>query len=243
LNPGAKVTESVWSDRAILIPAYQARATVGMVIERLHALYPQTVVLVVDDGSDDDTAQVAREAGARVHRFETNSGKGSALAEGLSILAADGFEWVLAMDSDGQHLPEDAGRFLSGTFSDRVGLVVGARRLHPDAMPFPRVCSNRLTTFLLELQAGKRLWDSQCGYRMYRLTAARAAQIPSSGRFEWESEAMVRIARAGFDVAKVDIATIYGDAGSHIRPWRDTARFVKLWFRLWRVRASTVRGV
>jgi glycosyltransferase involved in cell wall biosynthesis len=233
LNPPSARTESVASDRAILIPAYQAQASVGVVVERLRALYPETVVLVVDDGSADLTAQVALAAGAKVHRLERNAGKGTALATGLELLAKEGFRWVLALDSDGQHLPEDAGKFLLGTFSDRVGLVVGARRLHPDSMPFPRVCSNRLTTFLLELQAGKRLWDSQCGYRMYALHAVQAARIPPSGRFEWESETMVRIARAGFDVAKVDIATIYGEAGSHIRPWRDTARFVKLWFRLW----------
>lgn len=232
---------SIESDRAILVPAYQAQATIGDVVARLRKLHPDTTVLVVDDGSDDATSQTALAAGGRVHRLERNAGKGSALATGLRLLADDGFRWVLAMDSDGQHLPEEASRFLSTTFSDNVGLVVGARRLHPDCMPFPRVCSNRLTTFLLELQAGKRLWDSQCGYRMYNIEAVRLAQIPSNGRFEWESEAMVRIARAGFDVAKVDISTVYGDAGSHIRPWRDTTRFVKLWFRLWGVRPKDAR--
>ncbi|MEN9307447.1 MAG: hypothetical protein RL173_1379 [Fibrobacterota bacterium] len=241
LTAFADSAKSVKTDRAIVVPAYQAQSTIGDVVGRLRRLHPDTVVLVVDDGSEDATSRTALAAGGRVHRLERNAGKGTALAAGLRLLADDGFRWVLAMDSDGQHLPEEAGRFLSATFSDSVGLVVGARRLHPDCMPFPRVCSNRLTTFLLELQARKRLWDSQCGYRMYNLDAVRLAQIPSNGRFEWESEAMVRIARAGFDVAKVDISTVYGDAGSHIRPWRDTTRFVKLWFRLWGVRPKDAR--
>ncbi len=221
--------------RAVLIPAYRAERTVGAVVARLRELHPGLHVLVVDDGSGDATAERARQAGAEVVSLGTNSGKGSALAAGLAALREQGFEWALAMDSDGQHLPEDASKFLSTTFSDTCGLVVGARRLHPGSMPLPRVCSNRLTTALLELQAGKRLWDSQCGYRMYRLEALAKAKVPATGRFEWESEAMVRIARCGYDVRKVDIATVYGDEGSHIRPWRDTGRFVRLWFRLWKV--------
>lgn len=222
--------------RAVLIPAYQATSTIGVVVTRLRELHPGLAILVVDDGSSDSTSDNARRAGADVIRLEVNSGKGTALATGIAALRERGFEWALAMDADGQHLPEDAAKFLSGAFSDKTGLVVGARRLHPDSMPLPRVCSNRLTTFLLRLQAGKPLWDSQCGYRMYRLGAISIAGVPSCGRFEWESEAMVRIACAGFEIGKVDIATVYTDAGSHIRPWRDTFRFVKLWFRLWRVR-------
>ncbi len=231
MNPGR--------GRAVLIPAYRAERTVGAVVAKLRELHPELHVMVVDDGSGDATAEKARTAGAEVVSLETNSGKGSALATGLAALRDQGFEWALAMDSDGQHLPEDAVKFLSTTFSERCGLVVGTRRLHPDSMPFPRVCSNRLTTALLELQAGKRLWDSQCGFRMYRLDAIAKANLPVTGRFEWESEAMVRIARAGYDVEKVDVATVYGEEGSHIRPWRDTGRFIRLWLRLWKVRFQT----
>jgi glycosyltransferase involved in cell wall biosynthesis len=220
-------------ERGILIPAFRAERTVGEVVRRLRSLYPATEILVVDDGSDDATSSRAAEAGALVERLPRNAGKGSALARGLAILRERGCHFALCLDADGQHLPEDAGKFLSGRFPDDCGVVVGARRLHPATMPWPRVCSNRLTTFLLELQARKRLWDSQCGYRMYRLDAVAAARVPTSGRFEWESEALVRLARAGYSVAKVDIATVYGSEESHIRPWRDTARFVRLWLRLW----------
>jgi glycosyltransferase involved in cell wall biosynthesis len=223
------------ADRGILIPAYQAERTVGDLVSRLMGLHPSVIILVVDDGSTDATSSRAQEAGAQVHKLAVNSGKGTALATGLSLLRDQGFRFGLCLDADGQHLPEDAGKFLTADVSDLCGVVVGARRLHPDSMPFPRVCSNRLTTFLLERQARKRIWDSQCGYRMYNLEALRKANVPRIGRFEWESEALVRIARTGFGIEKVDIATVYGSEESHIRPWRDTFRFAKLWFRLWKV--------
>jgi glycosyltransferase involved in cell wall biosynthesis len=218
----------------ILIPAYQARSTVGALVSRLRSLHPALPVLVVDDGSADGTDRVAREAGAEVLVLPVNGGKGTALAAGFVRAAQQGWEWVLALDADGQHPPEEVGRFLSHSPDIRCGLVVGGRDLRPSSMPVARVCSNRLTTFLLELQAGCRLWDSQCGFRMYRLAAVREAALPDSGRFEWESGALVRLARAGWGVEHVEISTVYGDAGSHIRPWRDTARFVRLWFGLWR---------
>jgi glycosyltransferase involved in cell wall biosynthesis len=229
------MSDSHLADRGVLIPAYQAERTVGEVVARLRELHPSVSILVVDDGSTDATSVRAEQAGAQVHRLSVNSGKGTALATGLSLLHDQGFRYGLCLDADGQHVPEDAEKFLTAEISERCGVVVGARRLHPDSMPFPRVCSNRLTTFLLEWQAHKRIWDSQCGYRMYRLDALREARVPRTGRFEWESEALVRIARKGFGIEKVDIATVYGSEPSHIRPWRDTFRFAKLWFRLWKV--------
>ncbi len=218
----------------ILIPAYRARSTVADLVARLRSLHPDIPVMVVDDGSADGTDQVAREAGAEVLVLPVNGGKGTALAKGFAWASLQGWEWVLALDADGQHPPEEVGRFLSYSPTALCGVVVGARDLHPRSMPLPRVCSNRLTTLLLELQAGCRLWDSQCGFRMYRLEAVRAANLPDTGRFEWESGALVRMARAGWKVEQVGISTIYADAGSHIRPWRDTARFVRLWFGLWK---------
>jgi len=216
-----------------LIPAYRAAATLGPLIERLKVLHPGIPVLVVDDGSKDNTAAVARDAGAQVETLSVNRGKGTALASGLARLFKGGATWAICLDSDGQHLPEDVAAFLEHKTSDRCGIVVGARELRPRSMPWARVCSNRLTTFLLGLQAGTRLWDSQCGFRMYRLAAFSEAKLPPQGRFEWESEALVRVARAGWTIEKVRVSTVYTDAGSHIRPWRDTARFIKLWFRMW----------
>lgn len=216
----------------VLVPAYRAEATIEGVVRG--ALDRGLPVLVVDDGSGDSTAERAAGAGAEVLRQPVNGGKGTALAVGLRRAAELDWDWVVAMDADGQHDAACLPRFLERA-DGPDGVVVGARNLSTPDMPWPRVCSNRLTTALLSWQAGCRLWDSQCGFRMYRVRAALAAGLPASGRFEWESEALVRIARSGWSVGRIAIPTIYGDAGSHIRPWRDTARFVALWFRLWKV--------
>ena len=97
------------TDRGILIPAYQAERTVGEVVARLRKLFPSIDILVVDDGSTDATSARAEQAGAQVHRLATNSGKGTALATGLSQLRDRGFRYGLCLDADGQHRPEDAG--------------------------------------------------------------------------------------------------------------------------------------
>jgi len=214
----------------VAIPAFRAEDTIGVVVGEVLAL--DLPVLVVDDGSPDRTAEVARRSGAEVVRLEVNSGKGTALRVALDAARERGWTWMVAMDADGQHAPSALASFRELAGSDH-GVVVGARRLSVPAMPWPRVCSNRLTTWLLSLQAGRPLWDSQCGYRMVRVEAALGADLPERGRFEWESEALVRIARKGWTVGRVDVPTIYGEETSHIRPWRDTMRFVRLWFRLW----------
>jgi glycosyltransferase involved in cell wall biosynthesis len=223
----------------VLIPAYRARATIGSLVEAMKSRYPTVPILVVDDGSGDGTDSAARAAGAEVLVQSVNGGKGTALSCGFAMASEMGWDWAVAMDADGQHPPEDVEQFLSHLPAADCGLVVGARELRPCSMPWPRVCSNRLTTFLLEIQAGCRLWDSQCGFRMYRMAAVRAARLPVTGRFEWESGALVRVARSGWGVERVGVSTVYNDAGSHIRPWRDTARFVRLWFGLWRWLLST----
>lgn len=215
----------------VAIPAYRTEASIAAVVTRVRAMgFP---VLVVDDGSPDATSECAAEAGAAVVRLETNQGKGTALSTALGYAHRHGWIWMVAMDADGQHDPACLVDF-GQVSASRAGVVIGARRLHPDVMPLPRVCSNRLTTALLSLQAGCDLFDSQCGYRMYRVEAALESRLPQRGRFEWESEALVRIARRGWGVGRVGVPTIYGDEVSNIRPWRDTARFVRLWFGLWR---------
>jgi len=215
----------------VVVPAFRAEDSVGNLVRQVRGM--GHAVLVVDDGSPDATSERAREAGAEVLRLERNAGKGTALWTGLDEARRRGWTWVVAMDADGQHDPACLPAF-EACMDGRDGVVVGARALRTPPMPWPRVCSNRLTTALLSWQAGCRLWDSQCGYRMYRVEAVFQAGVPSQGRFEWESEALVRIARAGWPVGRVEVPTLYGDAESHIRPWRDTARFVALWFRIWR---------
>jgi glycosyltransferase involved in cell wall biosynthesis len=218
---------------AALVPAYRAASTLPSLLPLLLGHFPREAILVVDDGSGDGTAETARSFGVETLVHAENGGKGTALVTGATRARELGFTHLLCLDADGQHPPACAPGFLQQADDPTLGVVVGARRLAPPAMPLPRVCSNRITTALLGMQAGTRLFDSQCGYRLYRIEAMLHPSIPRTGRFEWESEALVRIARLGWKVGREGIPTVYQDAGSHIRPWRDTWRFVRMWFRLW----------
>jgi glycosyltransferase involved in cell wall biosynthesis len=208
----------------VVIPCLNEAKAVGDVIPAVRPMLPN--VLVVDDGSTDDTAVVAERAGASVLRHERPCGKGAALRDGWAEARARGFSWALSMDGDGQHAPADVPKFLERATQGDVALVSGNRMGRPDAMPFVRRCTNRFMSGCLSRVAGVRLPDSQCGYRLMRLDAWAQLEINTSA-FEIESEILVRFARARLGIAFVPIAVIYGDERSKIRPLRDTVR----WFR------------
>lgn len=212
---------------AALIPAYQAAASLGEVLLRLERAAPGLPVLVVDDGSRDATAQVAREFGARVHSFAGNRGKGHALLAGFRALA--GHDAVITLDADGQHPPERVPDFLRAAEAGH-DLVLGRRAPTPD-MPAVRRFANGFSSGWASRLAGQRIADSQCGFRLYtRAVIERTA--PSPGRYELETEIVVRAARLGFRIAEVEIPTVYGGTRSQIRTLQDVPRIVGVLLRL-----------
>jgi len=213
---------------AALIPAYQAAATVGEVILRLQALAAPPEILVVDDGSRDGTAGVARQLGARVHAFAGNRGKGHALLAGFALLRS-GFDAVATLDADGQHPPECLPDFVRAAEAG-ADLVLGRRARTPD-MPASRRFANAFSSGWATGLAGQRVSDSQCGYRLHgRALLERTPLTP--GRYEVETELVVRAARLGFRLAEVEIPTVYGEAKSQIHTLRDVPRIVGTLARL-----------
>ena len=213
---------------AALIPAYQAAATVGEVILRLQALAAPPEILVVDDGSRDGTAGVARQLGARVHAFAGNRGKGHALLAGFALLRS-GFDTVATLDADGQHPPECLPDFVRAAEAG-ADLVLGRRARTPD-MPASRRFANAFSSGWATGLAGQRVSDSQCGYRLHgRALLERTPLTP--GRYEVETELVVRAARLGFRLAEVEIPTVYGEAKSQIHTLRDVPRIVGTLARL-----------
>ena len=212
---------------AVLIPAYQAAAHLGDVLLRLQTLEECPPIMVVNDGSRDATAEVARQFGARVLSFAGNRGKGVALIEGFRAL--DEFEGVITLDADGQHPPECVPAFVA---SARAGadLVLGRRRRTNDMPPFRRF-ANALSSGWATTLAGQQISDSQCGFRFYARELLRRTPM-TPGRYELETEVAVRAARLGFRVAEVDIPTVYGGGGSHIQAFRDVPRIVGVLGRL-----------
>jgi glycosyltransferase involved in cell wall biosynthesis len=215
---------------AALIPCYREQRHIRDVAARTKALLD--TVLVVDDGSDDRTSDEARAAGARVITHERNRGKGAAIKTGLRELVAAGVPWIVILDGDGQHLPEEIPHFLAAANESGAAMIVGNRMGDARTMPLVRRLTNLTMSRLVSAFAGQPIPDSQCGFRMFTRELAEAfLSVPTSG-FDFESEMLVLAARRGVRIAAAPVSTIYGDEVSKIHPVRDTLRFVKLLARL-----------
>lgn len=216
--------------RAALIAAYEAAATVGDVVAGLRALAPDADALpifVVDDGSTDATADVARRAGAIVLRHPRNRGKGAALATGLREARARGVELVVTLDADAQHPPDEALALLALDV-DPGALVLGVRDLVRDGAPRANGFGNRVSNHWLSRFAARPLADTQCGMRRYPVEATLALGVRDQG-FAFECEAVLRAARAGMPIIEVPVRVAYPESArrsSHFRVVRDPARIV-----------------
>jgi glycosyltransferase involved in cell wall biosynthesis len=207
---------------AAAIPAYQAAPSVGAVAQG--ALAAVSEVLVIDDGSSDATAEEARRAGARVISFSANRGKGAALAAAFADLFGRGFDGVVTLDADGQHLPEEIPKLLAA--AARGGdLVLGIRDHLFGEMSAVRRASNRLSSKAISFAAGQRLADIQTGFRFYSRRLIETVGFPEA-RFEAESAVVVRAARRGFRVVTVPVHLGFADGRttSHYRPLIDSLR-------------------
>ena len=216
---------------AALIPAYFEANHIADVARRVCTQID--CVLVVDDGSTDATETEARTSGAQVIRHAQNQGKGAAIKTGLRELAArPGIEYIMILDGDGQHSPEEIPNFLEEANRSGAELIVGNRMSDTRTMPLVRKLTNRTMSALISGLIGQSVPDSQCGFRMFRRDLALALLDTASSNFDFETEMLAIAARRGGRIAAAPISTIYGDEVSKIRPVRDTIRFFKLMARL-----------
>ena len=211
---------------AAAIPAYHEEVHVRAVAERVCAQLDH--VLVIDDGSGDATAARAREGGAEVIVHPENRGKGEALKTGLRHwLERPEIEFILLLDSDGQHLPEEIGRFFNAAATTGASLLIGSRMDDVRQMPFVRRTVNRYMSHRISRLCEQEVPDTQCGYRMVHRDLVPYL-LAGTSRFDYETEMLIVASRAGFRIASVPISTIYSDEVSSIRPVRDTIRFFQL---------------
>lgn len=223
-------------DCAAVIPCFNEAAAIGPLVTavRVHV----ACVIVVDDGSTDDTAKAARTAGAELLLSPANQGKGAALQLGLRRALELGCTWALLLDGDGQHAPEDMAGFLAALQTNRADLVVGNRMIALDEMPLVRRATNRVMSAVLSSLTGTRLPDTQCGFRLVRLSAWEALPLSCTG-FEVESEMLLAFLAAGQRVEFIPVRSRYKSEQSKIQPLRDTLRWLR-W--LWRSRGDFARA-
>jgi glycosyltransferase involved in cell wall biosynthesis len=210
---------------AAAIPAYQAERCVADVVHATAAVVPD--VLVIDDGSTDATAARAREAGAEVESLPVNRGKGAALRRAFDILIGRGFDAMLTLDADGQHLASDIPALLE-CWSRGADLVLGSRVHLYEHMSRLRRASNTTSSRLISFAAGLPTVDTQTGFRIYSRRVLETTGFPE-WRFDAESAVIVRAARAGFRIETVPISLgfVDGRATSHYRPVIDSVRIAR----------------
>jgi glycosyltransferase involved in cell wall biosynthesis len=183
-------------------------------------------VLVVDDGSTDRTAEVAREAGATVLRQRPNQGKGIALQAGFRRALEMGCEAVVTLDADGQHDPDEIPSFLQAYEERGADLIIGARDF--TRMPLTRRVANTAGTWAFSWAVGQAIRDNQSGYRLVSRRLMSASIGSDETGFEFEVEMIVICIENGYRLDWVPICTIYAGESSHIRPWRHTRNFFRV---------------
>ncbi len=219
----------LFADVAIIVPAHNEADEIGTLCEQLHARCPN--VLVIDDGSTDDTGAVAARAGALVLRNTERLGKGKAISDGLAWAAGRTVEWIALIDGDNQHTVVDLERLIAFAKETACDLAIGQRPF-TRAMPLGRRAANTTLSFILRLVTGRAIPDSQCGLRVFPKKWG-ADFRPVSAGYEVESEMIIRAARLNLKIGLLPIQTIYpAEWKSSIRPVRDAVRWLQFVFRM-----------
>ena len=208
----------------ILIPAYNASQTIVELVNHLFQLEikPEQII-VINDGSTDETSNIARGLNVNIVDLHQNQGKGAALLKGFEYFLKNSNEdYLICMDADLQHSVKSIPDFLK---SD-AQFVIGNRDKSLKTMPFHRILSNVLTSKILSFVTGQKILDSQCGYRMIHREVISKLELNEKG-FQLESEMIVEVAKMGKTIEFVDIPTIYNQSSSNINNVKDTLRFIR----------------
>ena len=206
-----------------LIPGYQEGPRIAAVVEGARVHLP---VVVVDDGSTDDTAARAEAAGAIVLRQHPNAGKGAAIRMGFRHALERGALAVVTLDADGQHDPAEIPTFLAAFESGKPELIIGRRDF--SSMPFVRRLSNTLGGWIFSAAVGRRVADNQSGYRLIGRRLMTALLDSDEHGFEFEVEMIARCIALDLPMTDVPIRTIYAGEPSHIRPWAHFTSFLRV---------------
>ncbi|MGB2698624.1 MAG: glycosyltransferase family 2 protein [Candidatus Zixiibacteriota bacterium] len=217
----------------VLIPAYNASDTILELIHRISAYLPQNDIVVVDDGSQDQTYNIIRKTQAVVLKHHRNRGKGEALKTGFDHAFEKGYDHLITLDSDLQHDPVFIQSFVDQVRNKNSDIILGTRGMNLKIMPFINLLTNKLTSILISISTGRIMKDTQSGYRLTRVKVFNSLDLKSK-KYDLESEILLKAGRKELKIDSVHISTIYTGGRSFISPIADTLRFIfLLWRSLW----------
>lgn len=207
----------------VIIPTYNNEKTLQKVIESVLDFTQD--IIIVNDGSTDSTSTILENFPklTQMH-FSKNKGKGMALRSGFKKAFADGFDYAIAIDSDGQHYADDIPVFVKELLENGEALLIGSRNMAHESVPGGSSFGNKFSNFWFWAETGVKLDDTQSGFRLYPLKVMDAMTFYTS-KFEFEIESIVKASWRGVAVKNVPIKVLYNDERvSHFRPYKDFAR-------------------
>ncbi|HEX7401498.1 MAG TPA: glycosyltransferase family 2 protein [candidate division Zixibacteria bacterium] len=216
----------------VIIPAYNAASTISGLIEKLSLHVEKGNMVVVDDGSEDHTTDLAEKAGVLVLCHVKNLGKGEALKTGFVYAIKKDYQAVITIDADLQHDPGFIPDFVAKS-QEAGDVLIGTRERNLRNMPLARWFTNHLSSVIISIFSGQSIRDSQSGYRWISVKVLKRVKLASE-RYDLEPELLIKSSRLGFRIKDVFISTIYTQGKSYINPLVDTGRFIRLmWRSLW----------
>jgi glycosyltransferase involved in cell wall biosynthesis len=212
----------------IVIPAYNEEATIRDLVERCLKL--SLPVVVVDDGSSDNTQGELEGLPIELLVNEQNSGKAASLWRGMEYALESGAEQVITLDGDGQHLPEDIPAVLETAASNPNHIIIAARLKDNELAPRARLAANRFADFWISWAAGHWIHDTQSGFRLYPTSLITGYQPPTDKKngFVFESRVLIDASRKGIACKVTPISSSYhaNARASHFRPVADITKIV-----------------
>ncbi len=215
----------------VIVPAYNAARHISELVSRLRTYVCDANLLIINDGSGDDTLDIIRQEKVNYISFPENRGKGAALKAGFEYAIENNYRSVLTIDADLQHLPEEVPQFLAADNGHHV--VIGTRKMDLKVMPWPRWLTNNLSSLIISVFSQSRVRDSQSGFRLIPTEVLKAIHLKTVG-YDFESEMLFKAGALGCGISEVPISTIYEESTSYINPLQDSLRFLRqIWKRLW----------
>ena len=208
-----------------LVAAYNEEPTIVTVLDQTRPHLED--IVVVDDGSDDDTAALAERAGARVIRHPANEGKGVAVRTGLAHVLKEDFTHVLFIDADLQHNPSDIPLLIDKAENGFGDFVVAERVFDKESMPRSRYYANTIGSRVMSKLTATSIRDSQSGFRLIKSELLRPLSL-TARRYEIEAEILVKLVRRGARIERIPVTSTWSGTKSKMRPIRDVFRICML---------------